>query len=65
MCYRCFNLYTYLYMVNHTCLFIYLPILGHCCTQFDEGVGRVIEDYSTSCYECPFKYHSNDSSKCD
>uniref|UniRef100_A0A8W8JJG0 Uncharacterized protein n=1 Tax=Magallana gigas TaxID=29159 RepID=A0A8W8JJG0_MAGGI len=38
-------------------------ITGHCCTQFDEGVGRVIEDYSTSCSECPFKYHSNDSSK--
>lgn len=52
-------------MVNYTCLFIYLSSLGHCCTQFDEGVGRVIEDYSTSCSECPFKYHSNDSSKCD
>lgn len=38
-------------------------ITGHCCTVFDDGVGRVVEDFSRPCSECLFKYPSNDSVK--
>ncbi|XP_078333420.1 uncharacterized protein LOC111100152 [Crassostrea virginica] len=33
-------------------------IIGRCCAMFDIGVGRVIEDYSKPCSECPFIYKS-------
>lgn len=36
------------------------PIVGSCCAVFDRGVGRVVEDYSSICIECPFKYQSVD-----
>lgn len=36
------------------------PIVGSCCAVFDRGVGRVVEDYSSTCTECPFKYQSVD-----
>lgn len=38
-------------------------ITGYCCTVFDDGVGRVVEDFSRPCSECLFKYPSNDSVK--
>ncbi|XP_062570662.1 uncharacterized protein LOC134232691 [Saccostrea cucullata] len=36
-------------------------ITGQCCVQFNEGVARIVEDYSVPCSECPFHYFSNDS----
>lgn len=38
-------------------------ITGHCCTMFDEGVGRVVEDFSRPCTNCSFKYPSDESVK--
>nr|XP_022289759.1 uncharacterized protein LOC111101525 [Crassostrea virginica] len=38
-------------------------ILGSCCTQFNMGVGRVIEDYATVCSDCPYRYNSTESFK--
>lgn len=38
-------------------------IIGNCCPVFDRGVGRVIEDSSKLCAECPFKYQSTNSMK--
>lgn len=31
-------------------------IIGSCCVVFDRGVGWVVEDYSSICIECLFKY---------
>lgn len=42
-------------------------ITGHCCAQYDAGIGRVVEDYDRYCHECPFQYKSDnvfESSKC-
>ncbi|XP_062599490.1 uncharacterized protein LOC134261013 [Saccostrea cucullata] len=36
-------------------------ITGNCCVQFNEGVGRIVEDYNVPCSECPFHYYSNES----
>ncbi|XP_061192248.1 uncharacterized protein LOC133200473 [Saccostrea echinata] len=36
-------------------------ITGKCCVQFNVGVGRIVEDYSVPCSECPFHYYSNES----
>lgn len=38
-------------------------ITGHCCSIFDNTIGRVIEDYSNQCTTCPFQYNSDDSFK--
>lgn len=38
-------------------------ITGYCCTMFDEGVGRVVEDFSRPCSDCSFKYPSDESVK--
>lgn len=38
-------------------------IKGGYCAVFDKGIGRVIEDFSKPCKECPFKYQSADSVK--
>lgn len=38
-------------------------ITGFCCPLFDEGVGRVVEDYFNPCSDCPFVYQSDDASK--
>lgn len=38
-------------------------IRGKCCAMYEDGIGRVIEDYSRECSECPFKYQSDDSIK--
>lgn len=38
-------------------------ITGYCCTMFDEGVGRVVEDFSRPCSDCSFKYPSDQSVK--
>lgn len=38
-------------------------ITGFCCALFDEGVGRVVEDYFHPCSDCPFVYQSDDGSK--
>lgn len=32
---------------------------GHCCAQYDAGIGRVIEDYDRLCNTCPFQYKSD------
>lgn len=32
--------------------------------MFDEGVGRVVEDFSRPCTDCSFKYPSDESVKC-
>lgn len=34
-------------------------ITGECCALYDEGLGRVIEDYSRPCSNCPFQYLSD------
>lgn len=34
-------------------------ITGECCSLYDEGLGRVIEDYSRPCSGCPFQYYSD------
>lgn len=42
-------------------------ITGHCCAQYDAGIGRVVEDYDRHCHECPFQYESDnvlESLKC-
>ncbi|XP_062607099.1 uncharacterized protein LOC134268874 [Saccostrea cucullata] len=36
---------------------------GGCCAQFNEGVGRVIEDYNVLCSECPLNYFTNETCK--
>ncbi|XP_062570658.1 uncharacterized protein LOC134232687 [Saccostrea cucullata] len=36
-------------------------VTGKYCVQFDNGVGRVIEDFSVPCPECPFQHYSNES----
>lgn len=36
-------------------------ITGSYCAVFDIGIGRVIEDFSRPCSECPFKYPSADA----
>lgn len=38
-------------------------ITGYACTMFDEGVGRVVEDFSRPCSDCSFKYSSDESVK--
>lgn len=38
-------------------------IKGSYCVVFDNGIGRVIEDFNSPCSECPFKYQSADSFK--
>ncbi|XP_062607104.1 uncharacterized protein LOC134268879 [Saccostrea cucullata] len=38
-------------------------ITGGCCAQFNEGVGRVIEDYNVLCSECPLNYYTNETCK--
>lgn len=43
---------------------IIYDITGFCCALFDEGVGRVVEDYFNPCSDCPFVYQSDDVSKC-
>nr|XP_034331408.1 uncharacterized protein LOC117690809 isoform X2 [Crassostrea gigas] len=35
-------------------------IKGNYCAVFDKGIGRVVEDFSRPCPECPFKYQSAD-----
>lgn len=37
---------------------------GSYCAVFDNGIGRVIEDFSRPCSECPFKYPSADAMNC-
>lgn len=39
-------------------------ISGFCCALYDEGLGRVVEDYFHPCSDCPFVYQSDDASKC-
>lgn len=34
-------------------------ITGECCALYDEGLGRVIEDYNRPCSDCPFQYLSD------
>ncbi|XP_062607106.1 uncharacterized protein LOC134268881 [Saccostrea cucullata] len=36
-------------------------LTGKYCVHFDEGVGRVLEDFTISCPECPLHYYSNES----
>lgn len=36
-------------------------ITGKCCALYDDGLGRVVEDYSRPCSECSFKYQSDDA----
>lgn len=38
-------------------------ITGKCCTYFERGLGKVMEDNTKNCSECPFKYNSDESSK--
>lgn len=35
-------------------------IKGNCCTLYDAGLGRVVEDFGRQCPECPFQYQSDD-----
>lgn len=35
-------------------------ITGKCCALYDDGLGRVVEDYSRPCSECSFRYQSDD-----
>nr|XP_034318320.1 uncharacterized protein LOC105330893 isoform X1 [Crassostrea gigas] len=35
-------------------------IRGNCCTLYDAGLGRVVEDFGRQCPECPFQYQSDD-----
>nr|XP_022287040.1 uncharacterized protein LOC111099860 [Crassostrea virginica] len=37
-------------------------IKGGVCPLLDKGLGRVVEDYRSSCFSCPFRYYSNESS---
>lgn len=34
-------------------------VVGECCALYDEGLGRVIEDYNRPCSDCPFQYLSD------
>lgn len=38
--------------------------LGKCCALYDEGLGRVVEDYSKPCSDCSYRYQSDDVVKC-
>lgn len=49
---------------NHDLVEVCAPrrlITGSYCAVFDIGIGRVIEDFSRPCSECPFKYPSADA----
>lgn len=49
---------------NHDLVEVCAPrrlITGSYCAVFDNGIGRVIEDFSRPCSECPFKYPSADA----
>lgn len=35
-------------------------ITGKCCALYEDGLGRVVEDYSRPCSECSFRYQSDD-----
>lgn len=35
-------------------------ITGKCCPLYDDGLGRVVEDYNRPCSECSFRYQSDD-----
>lgn len=35
-------------------------ITGKCCALYDEGLGRVVEDYSKPCSDCSYRYQSDD-----
>lgn len=41
-----------------------IAFTGSCCSVFDMGIGRVVEDYTSPCAECPFVYQSNDFLNC-
>lgn len=32
--------------------------------MYDDGVGRVVEDYNRPCIECSFRYQSDDPLNC-
>ena len=34
---------------------------GQVCPTYDDGIGRVREDFWTVCTKCPFEYYSNDT----
>lgn len=36
-------------------------ITGKCCALYDDGLGRVVEDYNRPCSECSFRYQSDDA----
>ncbi|XP_062579141.1 uncharacterized protein LOC134241066 [Saccostrea cucullata] len=36
-------------------------VTGKYCVQFDNKIGRVIEDFNVPCPECPFQHYSNES----
>lgn len=38
-------------------------ITGRCCTFYDQGLGRVIEDFNRPCFYCPFQYNSDECTK--
>lgn len=38
-------------------------ITGRCCTFYDQGLGRVIEDFNRLCSYCPFQYNSDECTK--
>lgn len=38
-------------------------ITGKCCTFFEKELGKVVEDNTKNCSECPFQYISNESFK--
>lgn len=32
---------------------------GHCCAQYDAGIGRVVEDFNRPSHKLPFVYESD------
>lgn len=44
-------------------LFIFLLFEGKCCTIFEKGLGRVVEDNTKHCSTCDFYYFSDESGK--
>lgn len=45
-------------------LFIFFLLFkGKCCNIFEEGLGRVAEDFTKNCSTCDFHYRSDESGK--
>lgn len=53
------RMYTDCQKCKQYCDEISIIFTGKCCSVFDKKVGRITEDYSRECPECPMHYSSD------